>query len=703
MPAPGIGKITLTLPQAMQQAGAAYSRRDWAEAERLCRLVLNAKADFLDALTLLGIIAAQTHRAQEAEALFGRALAVDPNDVLAHINRGLALQELERSDEALASYDQAIRLNPDYPAAYFNRGNALQDLERLNEALASYEQAIKLEPDYPAAHFNRGNVLDELMRRDEALASYEQAIKLEPDFADAYNNRGLALKGLRRLDEALASYEQAIKHKPGFADAYVNHGNALQQLKRMEEALTSYEQAMKLKPDIDFLRGNLLHTKMQICDWSNAEDQVMDVADRIQREEKATAPFAFLARSSSLPLQRKAAEIWVKSKYPLNLALGSIRKRARHGKIRIGYFSADFRNHPVSLLTVELFETHDRTKFDVFAFSTGPDTKDEIRSRLKSAFDKFIDVGNKADRDVAEQARALEIDIAIDLGGHTQDSRTGIFAMRAAPLQVNFLGYPGTMGAAYMDYLVADNTIIPEWRRRHYSEKIAYLPSYQPNDSKRAIAEKAFNRQEFGLPHTGFVFCCFNNHYKITPGVFDVWMRILRQVDASVLWLSEGHDSAMRNLKKEAALRGIAAERLIFAKRMPLPEEHLARHRLADLFIDTLPYNAHTTASDALWAGLPVLTCTADTFASRVAASLLNAINLPELVTSTQTEYEALAVALATHPERLRQIRQELGRNRLTTPLFDTRLFTKHLEDAYTQMYERHQADLPPDHIHAAS
>ena len=354
------------------------------------------------------------------------------------------------------------------------------------------------------------------------------------------------------------------------------------------------------------------------------------------------------------------------------------------------------------MLTAELFETHDRSKFEVFAFSTGPDTKDEIRSRLKSAFDEFIDARNRSDRDVAAQARSLGIDIAVNLGGHTQDSRTGIFAMRAAPLQVNFLGYPGTMGAAYMDYLVADDVIVPERHRQHYSEKIAYLPSYQPNDSRRAIAEKTFNRQEFGLPHAGFVFCCFNNHYKITPGVFDVWMRILRQVDASVLWLSAGHDSAMNNLRKEASLRGVAAERLIFARRMPLPEEHLARHRLADLFVDTLPYNAHTTASDALWAGLPVLTCTAEAFAGRVAASLLSAIGLPELIATSQEQYEALAVELARNPGKLGKIRQKLEKNRLTTPLFDARRYTRHIEAAYTKMHERYLADQPPDHIHVA-
>ena len=325
-----------------------------------------------------------------------------------------------------------------------------------------------------------------------------------------------------------------------------------------------------------------------------------------------------------------------------------------------------------------------------------------MRKRVSAAFDQFIDVRNKSDKDIALLSRNLGIDVAVDLKGFTQDQRPGIFSYRAAPLQVNYLGYPGTMGAKYIDYLIADETLIPEASRQHYSEKIIHLPnSYQVNDRKRAIADKMFSREELGLPSTGFVFCCFNNSYKITPAIFDGWMRILKQVEGSVLWLLEVNSTAVRNLRHEAEARGINAARLIFAKRMPLAE-HLARHRAADLFVDTLPYNAHTTASDALWAGLPVLTCMGEAFASRVAASLLNAIHLPELITTTQEQYEARAVELATHPERLQQIKQKLERNRLTTPLFDTKLFTRHIEAAFTRMYERYQAGLPPEHIHVS-
>jgi predicted O-linked N-acetylglucosamine transferase (SPINDLY family) len=351
-------------------------------------------------------------------------------------------------------------------------------------------------------------------------------------------------------------------------------------------------------------------------------------------------------------------------------------------------------------LAAGLFESHDRDKFEVYAFSFGTDTKDEMQIRLEAAFDKFIDVESKTDKEIAELSRQMQIDIAVDLAGFTSGSRTGIFALRAAPLQINYLGYPGTMGADYMDYLIADRQLIPEEAKAHYTERIVYLPSFQANDSKRKISDRVFTREELGLPQSGFVFCCFNNSYKITPSTFDGWMRILKQVNGSVLWLSETNPFATDNLRKEAKARGVDAQRLVFARKIPLLAEHLARHRAAGLFIDTLPYNAHTTASDALWAGLPVLTCTGEALASRVAASLLTAIDLPELVTTTQEDYEALAVELATNPEQLQAIRQKLERNRLTAPLFDTKLFTRHIEDAYTQMVERYQADLAPDHIY---
>ena len=409
-------------------------------------------------------------------------------------------------------------------------------------------------------------------------------------------------------------------------------------------------------------------------------------------------PLTVIAATSSPSIQKKAAELWVLDTCPPIFELPEIPKHPERNKIRIGYFSSDFRNHAVSFLALDLFKNHDRSRFEVIAFSCGHNARDEMRIMLEKTFDTFVDVFDKTDKDIALLARNLEIDIAIDLGGHTQDSRFGVFAYRAAPIQVSYLGYLGTTGASYIDYLIADETIITNANQQHYSERIAYIPSYQIN-SERKISGKEFSRQEAGLPQNGFVFCCFNNNYKIHPITFDSWMRILKRVEGSVFFLYADNDLAAINLKKEAERRGIDPDRLIFGKNLPMPE-YLARYRVADLFLDTLPYNAGTTASDALWAGLPVLTCMGETFAGRMAASLLHAVRLPELITSTLEEYEALATELATNPQKLSAIREKLSSNRLTAPLFDAQLFTKNIETIYTKMYGRYQTDFPPDHIH---
>jgi len=639
-------------------------------------------------------------RLDDALANYERAIALKPDYAEAYTNRGNALFELKRLDDALANYERAIALKPDYAEAYNNRGNALFELKRLDDALANYERAIALKPDYAEAYYNRGNALFKLKPLEGALASYDKAIALKPGYAEAYNNRGNALFEVKRLDDALASYDKAIALKPDYAEAYGNRGNALSEMKRLEDALASYDKAIALKPDYEFLFGTLLHTKMQICDFTDAESQFAQISKQIIRGEKVSTPFPILAISSSLKVQRKAAEIWVSKRHPISAALPALTKRARREKIRLGYFSADFRNHAVCCLIADLIEKHDRSNFETIAFSFGPAQKDEMRTRMEAAFDQFIDIRNQPDKGSALLSRKMEIDIAIDLGGFTLFSRPDIFALRAAPIQVNYLGYPGTMGADYIDYIIADPILIPEDSKRHYCEKIVYLPnSYQVNDTKRSISDKTFTRGELGLPPTGFVFCCFNNNYKITPRVFDRWMRILKQVEGSVLWLFEGNEKAAGNLRKEALARGVNAEQLIFAKRLPL-DEHLARHCSADMFLDTLPYNAHATACVALWAGLPVLTCLGETFAGRVAASLLNAIHLPELITTTPEAYETLAIELATNADRLAEIKQRLAKNRLTTPLFDTNLFTKHIEAAYAAMYERYHADLAPSHIY---
>ena len=698
-----IGKaLDINPSNAMAHYNRGVALRDLKQHEAAIQSYDRAialKPDYADAYNNRGSALADLKQHAAAIQSFDQAIALQPGYAEAHNNRGVALKELEQYEAAIQSFDKAIALNPDYADAYDNRGTALRELRQYEAAIQSHDQAVALRPDYADSYNNRGIALHNLKQHEAAVQSYDRAIALRPDYAEAYNNRGVALKELKQHAAALQSFDQAIALNSDNADAWYNRGDALFDLKQYEAAIQSYDRAIALKPDIEYLFGIRLHARMRICDWHDIDDQLAQLAERIGRKEKAAFPFPVLALTDSPPLQRKAAEIWVQDECPASHALPKIPRRPKPGKLRIGYFSADFGNHPVSFLTAELFETHDRDKFELIAFSLRTNAMDDMRKRVEAAFDQFIDVRNRSDKDVALLARTLEIDIAVDLGGFTKDSRTNIFAMRAAPLQASYIGFLGTMGAEYIDYLIADNTIIPEECQKYYSEKIAYLPSYQANDSRRRIADKTFIREELGLPQTGFVFCCFNNNYKIMPGTFDSWMRILKQVDGSVLFLYAENEPAAINLKKEATLRGVAPDRLVFGKRLPAPE-YLARYRSADLFLDTLPYNAGTTASDALWAGLPVLTCVGETFASRVASSLLNAIHLPELITTTREEYEALAIELATNPERLRQIRQKLAHNRLTTPLFDTPRFTKHLEAAYAAMYERYQADLPPAHIY---
>ena len=622
---------------------------------------------------------------------------------IALFNRAIEHLQREEWDEAEACLRNSLKLVPDRPSILNNLSVALLKLKQFDEAEDLVEKALSIDQNMAAAWAHRAALFSELKRYQAALQSCDRAIQLKPDYAEAYLCRGTILKDLKQHQAALDSFERAIQLRPDFAEAHNNRGNTLSELDRLDEALASYEQGLKLKPDYEYLYGNRLYIKMVLCDWDDIESHVSNLFAKIQRNEKATTCFHVLALTGSLQLQRKAAEIWINDKHSASLALSPIIKRARRDRLRIGYYSADYHDHATARLMAELFELHDRDKFELVAFSFGPDSNDEMRKRLSAAFEKFIDVRDKSDKEVTLLSREMEIDIAVDLKGFTKDSRTDIFSYRAAPIQVSYIGYPGTMGTDYIDYLIADSTLIPKASQRHYSEKIAYLPnSYQVNDGKRAIANRTFSREELGLPGMGFVFCCFNNNFKITPATFDGWMRILKQVEGSVLWLLEDNRTAANNLRREAVKRNVDPKRLVFANRMPY-SEHLARHCAADLFVDTLPYNAHTTASDALWAGLPVLTCQGEAFASRVAASLLNAICLPELITETQEEYESLAVKLATNPERLNKIKQKLDKNRLTTPLFDTPLFTKHMEDAYMQMYERYQADLRLEHIYVRS
>ena len=718
----------------LSQGLAFHQQGQLTEALACYQQVLTFQPENFDALHLLGVISAQEKQPEKAITYINKAIAINPNQADAYYNLGCALQELEQIEAALENYNKAIALKPDYPVAHYNCGVLLQSLGKYQEAVDSYDKAIAFKPDYAKAYSNRGSVSQRLNRYQDALDSYGQAINIKPDYAEAYNNRGSILSiQFNKYQEAIDNYDKALAINPGFAEAHCHRGIALQSLRQFEDATQSFERAIALNPDyVDayynlantqlllwehqaalksyekvialmpehpYVHGKLLYTKMYVCDWTDIEEQYLQLALMIEQGKRASDPMPVLAMLNSLSSQQKAAQSFAKDRYPITHALSKIGKRNRHDKIRIGYFSADFRYHAVSFLMAELFETHDKTKFELTAFSYRPDTTNLMAPRLEAAFDNFIDVQFKSDQEVAQLARDMEIDIAIDLVGYTNNCRAGVFALRAAPIQVSYIGYLGTMGAEFMDYLIADPVLIPKAAKPFYSEKIVYLPSYQANDSKRLIAEKEFSRQELGLPEQGFVFCCFNANFKITPSVYDSWMRILSRVPDSVLLILTNNDLAEINLRKEAECRGVDSKRIVLGKHLPRPE-YLARYRSTDLFLDTLPYNAGTTASDALWAGLPVLTCMGETFASRVAASLLTAIHLPELITTSQADYETLAIDLATNPDKLNAIKDKLQRNRLTTLLFNTLRFTRNLETAFNTIYERYQADLPPEDIY---
>ncbi len=626
---------------------------------------------------------------------YDRAIALDAGYAHAYCNRGTVLERLERRDEALASHDRAIALNSGDFLARYNRASVLKSLKRFDEALVDYERAIELNAEYFEAYVNRGCVLQELQRHEAAVASLDRAIELNPRYARAFEARGDSLLFLGRFDAAIASFDRAIALAPEDADAHHGRGFAQFCLKRLEAAIESYDRVIALEPEYRYVAGTRAFSKAQICDWAGDAAEIARIAVALERRRAVCWPFPALALFDSPQLQRLAAEIWVRDTCPPNAALGAIAPRQHGDKIRVGYFSADFRTHPVAALIAELFELHDRSRFEIIAFAFGPESNDEMRLRLQRAFDRFIDVRTRTDAEVAVLARELEIDIAVDLTGFTEHSRPKIFAFRVASIQVSFLGYPGTSGAPYMDYIVADRVLIPAAQREHYSENVVYMPnSYQANDSRRQIAKEGHTRSDWQLPGEGFVFCCFNNNFKIRPATFAIWLRILARVENSVLWLLEDNPLAAQNLRQEAANGGVDPGRLVFARRTS-PAQHLARQRAADLFLDTLPYNAHTTASDALWAGLPVLTLAGQSFAARVASSLLHAVGLPELVTSTPAEYEALAVRLAGDPELLRQMREKLARNHEAPPLFDTARFAKHLEAGFAEMHERHLAGLP--------
>jgi protein O-GlcNAc transferase len=588
-----------------------------------------------------------------AEGLYLRLLKTRPEDFDALRLLGLVRYQQGRPTEACALIGAALKQNPQSPPALLDYGLALSALQRHAEALAAYDRALAIKPDFSAVLNNRGNVLLSLNRPQEALASFDRALAIEPSDADALNNRGNALRSLERLPEALASFDKALA----------------------------------VEPDHRYAFDGMADAALSVCDFARVAALAPQLEERFRRRQSIINPFRLVVLGVPAALQIAGTRMFVASEIAAADPLwkGTIR---HHQRLRIAYLSADFHRHATAVLMAQLFELHDRARFEILGVSFGPDDKSDMRARLVKAFDQFHDVSGQSDLEIAKLIHALEVDIAVDLKGHTRGARPGILAHRCAPVQAAYLGYPGTMGAPFIDYVIADPVVLPFDQQPFYQERIVHLPDcYQVTDATRTIPAATPSRREAHLPDDGFVFCCFNNSFKITPQVFDVWMRLLRAVDGSVLWLLRANDAAMVNLRRQARASGIDPARLIFAARLPY-QDHLARHRVADLFVDTLPYNAHTTASDALWMGLPVLTCRGASFAGRVAASLLQAAGLPELITGSFAEYEGLALRLARDAPLLRSLGDRLERNRSTCALFDTDRFRHHIESAYTTMWE---------------
>lgn len=669
-----------------------------------------------------------SNRPEEALADYDRALGLLPDYALAHLGRGNALFALGRVLEALTSLDRTLHFVPEFVDALNARGNALMKLGRLAEAVASYdrallqnpahvhslvnrsaartelemygaaladgERAIALAPRFPEGHFARGHALLMLKRAGEALKSFDRVLDLSPDHAEAFTGRGQALADLHQTDAAIAAYDEALRLNPGLAAALFSRSLALSSQSRFEEAVASFRRLMRIEPGYPHTLGHCLHAQLQICDWTDYGEAVGKIVAAVEQGGQAEFAGPFLALTDSPGAQlrwaRRLAERHRAKEPPL--WNGEV---YAHDRIRVAYVSADFLEHPTSYLLAGVLERHDRERFETIGVSLRSDASSPMARRVRAALERVIDVGSRRDEEIARLMRDLEVDIAVDLMGYTAENRTNVFAYRPAPVQVNYLGFPATLGVPDIDYILADAFMIPEENRSDYSEQAVYLPEcYQANDDRKLVAAGELTRLDMGLPASGFIWCSFHSTYKLTPSMFDVWARLLLAVPGSVLWMVGDKPAIERNLRREALARGVDPGRLIFARRLPYPT-HLSRLRLADLCLDTLPYNGGATSSDALWAGVPIVTCAGRSYAARMSASLLRTLELPELVTHSLGDYERVALQLAQAPDRLAGLRDRLARNVATGPLFDAARFCRHLEAAFTAMVERSRRGEP--------
>ena len=674
-------------------------KNDFINAKLIYENILSVDKKNFDALFFLAVILINFKNYKKAKDLLEQVVLIKPNFADAYNNIGICLEKLNDLDGAIKNYNLAINNRPNFAEAHNNIGVVFQKLRNFDQAILQYKKAITYKNLYLDAYVNLANLFKETKQFEEAIKNYDLAINLNPKLAEVYNNKGNALKEIRKFEEAIKNYDLAINLNPNFAEAYFNTATALQDIKNFEKAVLYFEKALLLDKEIPFCKGYLLHAKMLCCNWSGLNELYKEIYNDVEKNRYSATPFGYQAICDDESNLQKCAQLYSSKRFPEIKNNLFSKKVSKNKKIKIGYLCGEFREQATSILMTEVWEKHNKEDFEIIAFDSGWDDKSLRRNRIINAFDKFIDISKVSDLDAAKIIYKEQIDILINLNGFFGTGRPVVFSYRPAGIQINYLGFPGTIGSKYIDYILCDQTVVPPESKKFYNEKIIYLPdSYQANDTKRNISDKKFLREELSLPKESFVFCCFNNNYKITPNMFDVWARLLKKIDNSVLWLIDGNSEATENLKKEVKIRNIDVSRLIFAKRMKL-EDHLARHKNADLFLDTLPYNAHTTASDSLWAGLPVLTCLGKAFPGRVAASLLRSLDLPELITYSENEYISKAEELALNPEKLTLIKNKLDANKFSQPLFNTELFCRNLESAFKIIFERYSLGLETEDI----
>jgi protein O-GlcNAc transferase len=726
------------------ERGVRYHRcGKTVEAQKIYEKVLMIQPNDPDAKHLLGVVAYQMKDNEKALNLIMGAIGITSSVPYYHNSLGKVLMDMGRTDEAVRCYKRALMLKEDYPEAWRNLASALRTQGRLNASVKSYKRAIALDPKCAVTYCDLGNAFREQKQEEKAVFCFEKAVEIYPDYCDAYYNMGMALKELRRLDEAATCFQRAVQIKPGladgynsigivlkemgkmdeaascykkaiylvpeFAEAYNNLGNLLEELGSLEEAIICYRKSLEICPDHADVYNHLIRQLEAVCAWSELDSirQQLDLLNKKAFKKGERCPEMPLVNISRCldPVQNLViAKSWARDiKRSLSQTDTSfVHSRRPNRRITIGYLSNDFRNHPVSHLIVGLFGMHDRKAFQICSYSYGPNDKTSYRKRIEQHSDKFRDIRYSSDRDAAGIIYKDGVDILVDLMGHTRGARMAICAYRPAPIMVTYLGYPGTTGADFFDYLITDKTVTPEEHASYYSEHPVYMPhTYQVNERQQVAEATSISRRSLGLPDTAFVFCSFSQFFKIEPVMFSTWMRIMNRVPESVLWLLCMNSTAQNNLKREAQSRGIHSDRLVFAEVLP-KDNHLARHRFADLVLDTRIYNGHTTSSDALWADVPVVTVQGNHFASRVSASLLNAIGLPELVTHSLGEYEELVVHLAHNRFKLQGLKRKLSANRLTEPLFDTQRFAGNIEKAYKEMWNIYFAGDRPRTIDVA-